>query len=141
MSILPFQRPEKRSRGWAVVREQAPVMPWEDDEELSSPVLRDVLGRIAAVSGTVLVLQFYLDVMELQDREQVAEGIGGALSKEELEPIVRGFYYELEELHGRAYAQRFLKIWLTCNHMVLAHDHRVRVRAALRRQVARVARR
>lgn len=141
MSILPFGKPEKRSRSWAVVREHAPVMPWEDDEELSDPVLRDTLARIAAVSGTALVLQFYLDVMELQDREQLAQGVGGALSKDEVEPIITGFYYELEELHGRPYAQRFLKIWLTCSNMVLASDRRGRVRAALKRQLARVARR
>lgn len=139
--ILPFTNGKKRSRSWAVVREHAPVMPWEDDQELSDPVLRDTLTRIAAVSGTVLVLQFYLDVMELQDREQLAQGVGGALSKDELEPIITGHYHELVELHGRPYAQRFLCIWLLVSHQVVAFDRRVRVRAALKRQLARVARR
>jgi hypothetical protein len=130
----------KRSGKWAVIRNETPVMPWEPGEQMH-PVVADVLRRIAAASGTALVARFYLDLHDLIDRLEDATGVGAPLVKEEAEPIVTGFYHELVELQGKAYAQRFLRVWLLVSDFVLAHDQRVRVRAALRKQVNRVARR
>lgn len=139
-TVLPFQKPSKRSAGWAVVRDDAPVMPWEGGEPMD-PVIADVLHRVAAVSGTVLVARFYLDLLDLTDRLDQAQGIGPDLTKDEAEPIITGHYHELVDLHGREYGQRFLRIWLLVSNFVLAHDRRLAVRAALRKQVSRVSRR
>ncbi len=128
----------KRSAGWAVIRNEAPVMPWEDGS--LSPDLSDAMARVAAVRGTAVVALFYNDLMELWDRLTLARGDGSELVQEEFEPIIRDHFYELEELHGHAYAQRFGRLWLAFSDFITAvHKGRI-ARGALRKQLRRVRR-
>lgn len=135
----PEKKPAKRSAGWAVIRAEAPVMPWE--LPTMKPDLADACRRVAAVRGTAVVLFFCADLLELQDRLVDAQGDGEPLVLEESEPIIRQHYHELEELHSHDYAQRFCRLWL-CISDFLINVHKGRIaRGALRKQTARVARR
>jgi hypothetical protein len=138
--MLPFQKPEKRSKGWAVVRAEAPVMPWEEPD-LMPAELADAMARMAAVRGSVVLLGFWADCMELYTRLADARGEGAPLHEQEAKPIITGHYYELVELNDKAYGQRFLRLWLCLSDFLVAKEKGRIARRALKRQINRVARR
>lgn len=132
----------ERRAAWAVRNRarRGMAMPWEQDG-LLHPMLADAMDRMAAVRGTAVLLMFYRDCEELHHRMDAARGEGGPLIHEEAEPIIRGYYTELVELYDSTYAQRFLRLWVMLSDYLVAVEKGSAARAALRKQIARVARR
>ncbi len=111
-------------------------MPWDDGS--MSPIMADAMRRVVAVRGSAVVLMFYVDVLELQDRLAMAQGEGEDLSYDEKRAIDTQHYHELVELHGRDYAQRFVRLWLLFSDYLIAVRKGAIARAAMKQQRRRL---
>jgi hypothetical protein len=129
----------KRSKGWAVIRNEAPTMPWE----VGHPsILTDAFKRVAGVAGASVILRFWNDCVEMESRLQDLEGVDyPAPANEDSVALVRQFYFELRELHGHEYAQRFMSLWDMLGGFMERAEKGLVARAAVRKQIRRIARR
>lgn len=96
--VLPFER---RSRGWAVIRNEAPVMPWEDDGGLGD---KSPFRRLAAQAGTAFALKVYADLSDL---------VTGAPPQEEVDAVreyVHDFTESLAVRDDEHYAALFWRV-------------------------------
>lgn len=130
---------KKRSKGWAVIRNEAPTMPWEEGHP---SFLTDAFRRVAGVAGSSVVLRFWNDCVEMESRLRDLEGFDyPAPASDDSVALVRQFYFELCELHGREYAQRFMSLWDVLSGFMERVEKGLVARAAVRKQIRRIARR
>lgn len=129
----------KRSGKWAVVRKEAPKMPWDPGEGMN-PILADAYRRIVPLRGSAYCLRFWVECSDLFDRinEAILEVVPRELGDDEREQIIRQFYHETVEFRGRADAQEFLRTWLGISNYVVSFRKGAIAMAALKKQTRRL---